>query len=127
MAHGDDSEAWRGDDEPESPGSGMFAAMFGRARPLTPEEKAGLAAWITGQRAKAAARALVLSAYRPDVSCPKCGGAKVLASYCAGGTTDSHVSSQCYADTAGQEHLHRTCKRCHFTWYEKTLDAAGAA
>lgn len=129
MAHGDDSEAWRGEEAPEQRRPrrpSYLEAMFGGlGLPLTPAEMAQHVAWIAEQRATAAVRALLLPAYRPDVACPKCGGAKVRASYCAGGTSDSHVTSLCYADTAGQEHLHRTCKACHFTWYEKTLDATG--
>lgn len=54
--------------------------------------------------------------------CPKCGSDEIGAYWCAGKwltiIQDSHLPTR-----EGVEHMHRTCQRCHFVWYEAPLDA----
>jgi predicted nucleic-acid-binding Zn-ribbon protein len=52
--------------------------------------------------------------------CPKCGHNKVSVHYHKWG---SHGSS--CADIE-QEHLDRTCERCHYSWPELTIDYKGS-
>lgn len=129
MAHGDDNEAWRGDQPPDQPPERPRGGIFGmfESRALTPEEKEAVRQHIAERRAAAAVRALVLSAFTPDATCIKCGWYKVKVLYCPGGTDDNRVGLSCFADTAGQEHLHRQCKRCGYEWHEKTLDVEKSA
>lgn len=130
MAHGDDSEAWRGGGDEPAAGNdqfeGLLRSVFGPHRKLTPEEQAALTAKVAERRAIAAARSLVLPSYSGDGAvCIKCGGRKIATQYCRGGTTDADVlRAACYLDTAGQEHLTRQCRRCGWLWNEKTKDAS---
>ena len=54
--------------------------------------------------------------YNPTAKCPKCEHDDVTARYCTGG----HYGP-CEARHDG--HLDRTCCRCGYKWYERTLDA----
>lgn len=74
-----------------------------------------------------------LPPYDPDATCPKCGHEDVSTAYIGNGhhwnckdhgapPATFHGSRDCCAD----EHLHRTCQRCHYLWREEVQAAAQA-
>lgn len=117
----DDSEAWRGEpEESEAMGMSPFMSMFSM-QPLTTEQKAAYAAEQKQKKAEAEMRSLLVSPFKPEARCAKCGHEAAKVRHCEGG--DAYLHGACFAQTAGKEHFHRTCKQCRYVWYEWPLDA----
>lgn len=108
-----DGEEWKGEDERPS---GMMFSLWGRS--MTPEQEAAYKVQLADRRAKGRMLAATLTTYREDAGCPKCGAQKARTAFCDGA---SHGG--CMDHAGDTEHMHRTCKRCSYTWYERPLDA----
>lgn len=109
-----DGEEWKG--EEEKPAGMYYMSMFGE--PLTPEQLVARNAKQAERRAKGRMLAATLTRFKADAMCPKCGSLKARTSHCGGTST-----GVCLDHAGDVEHMHRDCKRCHYTWYELPLDA----
>lgn len=109
-----DGEEWKGESED-------YPSFFGNIvfKQLTPEQQAEYDKRLADRRAKGRMLAATLTRFRDDAKCPKCAHPKTRTTFCAGRSSVSACLDSC-GDT---EHLHRDCKRCGFTWYERPLDA----
>lgn len=111
-----DGEEWRGDSEPDHRRS--FSLFGWGGREMTDEEKAH---WNADQEEKlirGRMRATLLTRFRDEGRCVKCGHPKATTVLCRGGK-----GMHCVEHVGDVEHLHRDCKRCGHTWYELPLDA----
>jgi hypothetical protein len=61
---------------------------------------------------------IVLSPYKPDATCPKCGGKDVSTAY---RETDLVWSCLYHHERIGGEHFDRTCRTCGYVWAEACL------
>jgi hypothetical protein len=64
---------------------------------------------------------LVLPLFSADKPCRKCGGTDIHTLHMEG---DGFRSVYSCRNRERREHLHRTCRRCHFDWDEAPLDQA---
>jgi predicted nucleic-acid-binding Zn-ribbon protein len=55
--------------------------------------------------------------------CPKCGHTDIAVFYYRG----QSETSICPVLHRHEEHLHRSCRRCHYSWAEACLDAYNLA
>lgn len=64
-----------------------------------------------------ARRGQTLPPYSPNATCPKCGHTEIRTIYTE---ADNCVEERC--SICDQEHLLRSCDRCHYSWPEATID-----
>lgn len=104
-----DGEEWKDEDEaPRNPWGSLF---FTVGAPETAEQKAERLA----KEAQADLLGELLPPLRLAHRCVKCGHDQTKTRYCSG------TASWCRDKCGKHEHMHRTCKRCKYEWYEKPL------
>lgn len=66
---------------------------------------------------------MALPRYSESASCPKCGAADAATRHCrdSEGFCGGVMKRTC--NGSGQEHMHRTCRHCDYSWGEAPLDA----
>jgi predicted nucleic-acid-binding Zn-ribbon protein len=111
-----DGEEWKDEPEPETPlffGKGLFDWM----KPLTPEQVAANDKARDEELAKGAAyHAVEMPPLGANEGCVKCRHNRVKVRFYDGGT-----GAWCPNNVQRADHLHVTCKRCHFMWCRRTL------
>jgi hypothetical protein len=113
------TEPWKDsqDDEPPS----LLERLFGPRVQLSEEERATFKRELDELKAKGDMLGALLPAYRPSHACVKCGHGVAATRWCRGEARVPVPVPNCYAQTGEHEHLHRTCERCGYVWYEKPL------